>query len=64
MILTSGQQPKADMGIDLLKTLVDIAGERIIMPGSGVNEHNISEIATSTGAKNFISRQESPLKVV
>ena len=53
-ILTSGQQPKADMAIDLLKRLVDIAGERIIiMPGSGVNENNIAKLAIETGAKEF-----------
>ena len=53
-ILTSGQQPKAEMGIDLLKKLVDIAGERIIiMPGSGVNADNISKLAISTGAKEY-----------
>ena len=62
-ILTSGQQPKADMGLDLLKKLVDIAGERIIiMPGSGVNEHNISEIATSTGAKEFHFSAREPIE--
>lgn len=53
-ILTSGQQPKAEMGFDLIKQLVDLAGDRIIiMPGSGVNDQNIAKIASATGAKEF-----------
>lgn len=53
-ILTSGQQPKAEQGIPLLKKLVQQAGDRIIiMPGSGVNEENIAKIASETGASEF-----------
>ena len=53
-ILTSGQQPKAEQGVDLLKKLVQQAGERtIIMPGSGINENNIAKIARETGAVEF-----------
>lgn len=53
-ILTSGQMPKAEEGIDLLKQLVDKAGDRIIiMPGCGVNSGNIYQIAQATGAKEF-----------
>ncbi|HNX88221.1 MAG TPA: copper homeostasis protein CutC [Paludibacteraceae bacterium] len=53
-ILTSGQQPKAEQGIDLLKQLVTIADKRIIiMPGSGINENNIAYIAHETGATEF-----------
>ena len=53
-ILTSGQMPKAEEGIDLLKQLVDKAGDRIIiMPGCGVNASNIARIAEETGAKEF-----------
>lgn len=60
-ILTSGQQPKAEQGIDLLKQLVEKAGDRIIiMPGSGVNETNIEKIARETGAEEFhLSARES-----
>ena len=61
-ILTSGQQPKADMGIDLLKKLVSIAGERIIiMPGSGVNAHNIAKLAVETGANEFHFSAREPI---
>lgn len=50
-ILTSGQQPKAEQGISLIKELITKANKRIIiMPGSGVNESNIARIASETGA--------------
>lgn len=53
-ILTSGQQQVAEEGIPLIKELVRQAGERIIiMPGSGINNHNIACIARETGAKEF-----------
>ena len=55
-ILTSGQQPTAPQGIDLITQLVKAAGERIIiMPGSGVRKENIKELAEKTGAKEFHS---------
>ena len=53
-ILTSGQMPKAEDGVDLLKQLLEKAGDRIIiMPGCGVNAGNIAKIAQITGAKEF-----------
>ena len=53
-ILTSGQQPTAFQGADLLRRLVDqAAGRIIIMPGCGVNETNIAELAARTGASEF-----------
>lgn len=53
-ILTSGQQSTAFKGIDMLKQLVEKAdGRIIIMPGCGVNEDNIAELANVTGAKEF-----------
>lgn len=60
-ILTSGQQPKAEQGVDLIKQLVEKAANRIIiMPGSGINEDNIAEIARETGATEFhLSARES-----
>ena len=60
-ILTSGQQPTAIEGVSLLKELVEKADNRIIiMPGSGVNENNISILAKETSAKEFhFSARES-----
>lgn len=53
-ILTSGQQPSAIKGAELLSALVkQAAGRIIIMPGCGVNESNISELASITGASEF-----------
>ena len=60
-ILTSGQQPAALQGADLLAELVRQAGDRIvIMPGCGVNESNIAELAARTQASEFhFSARES-----
>jgi copper homeostasis protein len=46
--------PKAEEGVELLRELVERAGERIIiMPGCGVNASNIAHIAEATGASEF-----------
>ena len=60
-ILTSGQQPRAEQGINLLNKLVEKAGDRIIiMPGSGVNAGNIAKLARETNAREFhLSARES-----
>ncbi len=53
-ILTSGQTISADAGSDLLAALVDQAGDRIsVMPGAGINEENIRELALKTRAREF-----------
>ncbi len=53
-ILTSGQQPTAMQGACLLTQLVrQAAGRIVIMPGCGVNEWNIAELAACTGASEF-----------
>ncbi len=55
-ILTSGQQPTAAEGADLINQLIRQAEDRIvIMPGSGVRSSNIIEIAQQTGAMEFHS---------
>ena len=60
-ILTSGCKPTALEGADLLAQLVEKAGGRIIiMPGCGVREGNIAEIARLSGAREFhFSARES-----
>lgn len=68
-ILTSGQQPTAALGIDLISQLVKAADERIIiMPGSGVRKDNIKELAERTGAKEFHSslraKQKSKMEFI
>jgi copper homeostasis protein len=53
-LLTSGLQPKAYEGMLMIKKLVEQAGCRIcIMPGSGIIEENIKEIALQTKANAF-----------
>ena len=60
-ILTSGCRPTALEGSELLSQLVEKAGERIIiMPGCGVRENNIAEIARLSSAREFhFSARES-----
>ena len=49
-LLTSGQAPTADKGIDMLRQLVSKAqGRLIIMPGSGVNPQNAAAILDEAG---------------
>ncbi len=55
-ILTSGGQPTAPQGADLIADLVRKAEEAtphgpVIMPGCGVREHNIRELLARTGAR-------------
>lgn len=53
-ILTSGQQPQAIQGVDLLTKLNRQAAGRItLMAGSGVNEQNIRTIRDVTGLHEF-----------
>jgi copper homeostasis protein len=55
-ILTSGQLPNAFDGKELIKRLIELAGERIIiMPGSGVRSSNIAQLAQFTGATELHS---------
>ncbi len=51
-ILTSGQKPTAMEGSILIMKLIEQSNGRIIiMPGSGVKEHNVVELIKTTGAK-------------
>ena len=53
-VLTSGQQPSAPEGLDLIAALVSAAGDRlIIMPGVGINAGNILRVAAATRAREF-----------
>lgn len=62
-ILTSGQQPTAEQGIDLLRTLNKAAAGRIkILAGCGVNENNISKIHEETGVNEFHFSARIPAK--
>lgn len=53
-VLTSGQKNTAAEGTDLIGRLVGIsAGRIIVMPGSGLNDSNIKDVAEKTGAAEF-----------
>lgn len=53
-LLTSGQQDKAVEGTGLISQLVKQAHNRItIMPGSGLDDRNIEQVAKQTGASEF-----------
>ncbi|MBR5567473.1 MAG: copper homeostasis protein CutC [Bacteroidales bacterium] len=62
-ILTSGCRPTALEGAELLAKLVEKAGDRIIiMPGCGVKESNIAEIARLSGAREFHFSAREPVE--
>ena len=53
-ILTSGFKKTAEEGVEELAKLKLLANGRIaILVGSGINQHNIAEIATKTGLTEF-----------
>ncbi|MBL7696510.1 MAG: copper homeostasis protein CutC [Chitinophagaceae bacterium] len=53
-ILTSGLKSAAPDAADLLKKLVDTAGDRIIiMPGAGIKSSNVRKLAQQTNAREF-----------
>lgn len=62
-VLTSGQQPTAELGIPLLKELnAQAAGRITILAGCGVNEGNIRKIQLSTGVHEFHFSARTPVK--
>ena len=53
-VLTAGQAPDALAGAPLIRTSIEQARGRItIMPGGGIDAHNIAAIAQATGAREF-----------
>ena len=53
-VLTSGQKESAFTGKDLIKKMIDFAGDEIIiMPGGSINVDNICELAGYTNAQEF-----------
>lgn len=53
-LLTSGQKNMVPDGVKLVKDLIDHAdGRIIIMPGAGIDEDNIAEVAEKTGATDL-----------
>ena len=53
-LLTSGQMNSAIAGVEAIREINNLSSGRIIvMPGGGIDETNISTIATVTGATEF-----------
>jgi len=53
-VLTSGQQDTVPEGLDLIKRLVDAAGDRIqVMPGGGIKPHNFDDVIARTGCRQI-----------
>ncbi|XP_072387433.1 copper homeostasis protein cutC homolog [Diabrotica undecimpunctata] len=60
-ILTSGKQRTAQMGVKLIKKLMEQVGSRIIiMPGGGINKDNVNFILENTGATEIHGSFSSP----
>ncbi|HZQ08503.1 MAG TPA: copper homeostasis protein CutC [Anaerolineae bacterium] len=53
-VLTSGQEASVIEGLDVVKELVQRAGNRIIiMPGGNITARNIQTVLAATGAREF-----------
>ena len=53
-ILTSGQEPSVFEGTELIRQLIERAGDRIIiMPGCGITLKNVDRVIAETGAKEI-----------
>jgi len=66
-ILTSGQEGSVLEGADLIRALIEQAGDRmIIMPGGDITERNLEKIRSQTGAREYHihldAEQNSPME--
>ncbi len=53
-VLTSGQQDTVPEGVELIKRLVEYAGDRItVMPGGGVKLWNVEEVVRRTACREI-----------
>jgi copper homeostasis protein len=61
-ILTSGQQPTAHEGADLIQQLITKADNRItVMPGAGIRTENIAQLVKKTGAVEYHSTAKTTI---
>jgi len=62
-ILTSGGAPNAPHGIEQLRRLIELAGDRIVVvPGGGLHADNVEAVEKATAAQEFHSGLGSVLK--
>ena len=53
-VLTSGQEASVLEGLDVIRALVEQAGDRIIvMPGCGITERNLAKVVAETKAREI-----------
>jgi len=53
-ILTSGQRDTVFEGLDLIKRLIDYAGDRIqILPGGAIKPYQVDEVIARTGCRQI-----------
>ena len=51
-VLTSGQKDSVPEGVELIKNLIDRAGDRIeVLPGGGIQVWNVKEVVERTGSR-------------
>ena len=61
-VLTSGCKPTAYEGVDMIREMQTLFGDRInIMAGGGINENNVERIITTTGISNVHASLTSPV---
>ncbi|MBO4574916.1 MAG: copper homeostasis protein CutC [Bacteroidales bacterium] len=61
-VLTSGCKPTAYEGIDMIREMQTLFGDRIkIMAGGGINEKNVKQIIDATGVRNVHASLTSPV---
>lgn len=53
-VLTSGQQATAAEGAELIRRLIDGAGDRIeVLAGGGIRLHNVADVVAQTGCRQI-----------
>jgi len=53
-VLTSGQQDTVPEGMELIKRLVEYAGDRIeVMPGGGIKPHDVARVVEATRCRQI-----------
>ncbi|HEX6927160.1 MAG TPA: copper homeostasis protein CutC [Longimicrobiaceae bacterium] len=59
-VLSSGRAATADAGIEILRRMVERAGDRlVVLAGGGIREHNVQSIVTGTGVREVHVRGTS-----
>lgn len=61
-VLTSGAQPEAPQGVELIRTMVQQANGRIsVMPGCGLTADNVKQVVDDTGVHEVHAACQTPV---